>query len=302
MLPANHTGPWCGVRGRWEGAGCADASHRPSPCRNVRGCAAPEARLMAGRSSIERLPPAILAAVHEAIVEGATIDEIVRRIRERGGTCSRSAVVRYVKRARARLRRWREDKALASFRPDTPGGRKWCRAAGCLPKRSPAFARRSGVPGREAASGTRHAGSTVEKQVSARVPPVLGAPPRSVVSPPGRSSRTALGHFGPEWAGMGRPKNFSRAPGGRLPPTGDAAARWRRDRASTSIRAGPGRAARVARAERWRAGEEARTAGRRLLTRQPGNPADKATQANRPIPYSGNEGAAATSDRRLSPC
>ena len=78
---------------------------------------------MAGRSSIERLPPAILAAVHEAIVEGATIDEIVRRIRERGGTCSRSAVVRYVKRVRARLRRWREDKALADVRPDTPGAR-----------------------------------------------------------------------------------------------------------------------------------------------------------------------------------
>ena len=78
---------------------------------------------MAGRSSIERLPPAILAAVHEAIVEGATIDEIVRRIRERGGTCSRSAVVRYVKRARARLQRWREDKALAALRPDTLGAR-----------------------------------------------------------------------------------------------------------------------------------------------------------------------------------
>ena len=66
---------------------------------------------MAGRSTIERLPPALLARVHEAIVAGATIDEIVRCIRTHGGTCSRSAVVRYVKGARARLRAWREEKA-----------------------------------------------------------------------------------------------------------------------------------------------------------------------------------------------
>ena len=36
---------------------------------------------MAGRSSIERLPRPIQALVHEAIAEGATIDEIVRLIR-----------------------------------------------------------------------------------------------------------------------------------------------------------------------------------------------------------------------------
>ena len=70
---------------------------------------------MAGRSSIERLHPALLALVHEAILEGATIDQIVERIRAHGGTCSRSAVVRYVKRARDRLRRWREDRGLADF-------------------------------------------------------------------------------------------------------------------------------------------------------------------------------------------
>ena len=70
---------------------------------------------MAGRSSTELLPPAVLAVVHEAIVEGATIDEIVRRIRAHGRTCSRSAVVRYVKKARERLRGWREDKGLADF-------------------------------------------------------------------------------------------------------------------------------------------------------------------------------------------
>ena len=70
---------------------------------------------MAGRSSIELLPPPILARVHQAIVEGATIDEIVRRIRADGGTCSRSAVARYVKGARERLRDWREDMGLADF-------------------------------------------------------------------------------------------------------------------------------------------------------------------------------------------
>ena len=68
---------------------------------------------MAGRSTVELLPPAILAVVHEAIVEGATIDEIVRRIRAHGGTCSRSAVARYVKGPRAKLRGWREEKARA---------------------------------------------------------------------------------------------------------------------------------------------------------------------------------------------
>ena len=67
---------------------------------------------MAGRSTVELLPPAILAVVHEAIVEGATIDEIGRRIRAHGGSCSRSAVARYVKKARKKLRAWREEKGL----------------------------------------------------------------------------------------------------------------------------------------------------------------------------------------------
>lgn len=70
---------------------------------------------MAGRSTVELLPPAILAKVHEAIVEGATIDEIFRRVRANGGTCSRSAVARYVKGAREELRCWREEKGLADF-------------------------------------------------------------------------------------------------------------------------------------------------------------------------------------------
>ena len=66
---------------------------------------------MARRSSLELLPPPVLAKVHGAIVEGATIDEIVRRIRANGGTSSRSAVVRYVKGERERLRAWREEQA-----------------------------------------------------------------------------------------------------------------------------------------------------------------------------------------------
>ncbi len=82
---------------------------------------------MAGRSSLELLPPPVLAGVHEAIVEGATIDEIVRRIRADGGSCSRSAVVRYVKGERERLRAWREEHArgalwLASLGVQPEGG------------------------------------------------------------------------------------------------------------------------------------------------------------------------------------
>ena len=82
---------------------------------------------MAGRSTVELLPPPVLTKVHQAIVEGATIDEIVRRIRANGGTCSRSAVVRYVKGERERLRAWREEQArgalwLASLGVQPEGG------------------------------------------------------------------------------------------------------------------------------------------------------------------------------------
>ena len=78
---------------------------------------------MAGRSSIERLPPEILAEVHRAIREGATIDEIVGRIRALGGICSRSAVTRYVRRTRAVLGRWSEAAGRADDGRHTPGGR-----------------------------------------------------------------------------------------------------------------------------------------------------------------------------------
>ena len=78
---------------------------------------------MAGRSSIERLPPEILAAVHRAIREGATTDEIVGRIRARGGTCSRSAVTRYVRRTRDVLRRGSATAGLADDRLHATGGR-----------------------------------------------------------------------------------------------------------------------------------------------------------------------------------
>ena len=78
---------------------------------------------MAGRSSIERLPPGILADVHEAIREGATIDGITERIRALGGSCSRSAVCRYVRRARAVLQRRREVEGLADLWLGTPGDR-----------------------------------------------------------------------------------------------------------------------------------------------------------------------------------
>ena len=76
---------------------------------------------MPRRSSIERQPPRILAAVHKAICEGATIDEIVGRIRELGGTCSRSAVTRYVRGAREKLDRWHERRGQVDFWLDTIG-------------------------------------------------------------------------------------------------------------------------------------------------------------------------------------
>ena len=71
---------------------------------------------MANRSLVERLPPDALAAVNLAVREGATIDEITRRMRAHGGTCSRAAVGRYVKRNRTAL--------LRSAGDDDPGERR----------------------------------------------------------------------------------------------------------------------------------------------------------------------------------
>ena len=78
---------------------------------------------MSGRSSVERMPPEVLAIVHEAIHEGATIDETVRRMRAHGGTCSRSAVTRYVRQARDVLRRRSEAEGLAGLWLGTLGDR-----------------------------------------------------------------------------------------------------------------------------------------------------------------------------------
>ena len=61
-----------------------------------------------GRSSVKRLPPELLKAVDQAIADGATIDEITARIREGGGTCSRSAVGRYAKEVRDLIRQQQE--------------------------------------------------------------------------------------------------------------------------------------------------------------------------------------------------
>lgn len=52
---------------------------------------------MGQRSTVEQLPPQVLAEVHAAIKRGQTIDQIVGRIRELGGGVSRSAVGRYTK-------------------------------------------------------------------------------------------------------------------------------------------------------------------------------------------------------------
>ena len=66
------------------------------------------------RSSVKRLPSTLREAVDQAIAEGATIDEITALIRERGGTCSRSAVGRYAKDRRDLIRRQEEtDREIA---------------------------------------------------------------------------------------------------------------------------------------------------------------------------------------------
>ena len=70
---------------------------------------------MTGRSTLENLPRDILDAVHEAIREGVTIDEITARIRARGGNVSRAAVGRYTKRARELVQRQKEADRIAEI-------------------------------------------------------------------------------------------------------------------------------------------------------------------------------------------
>ena len=61
-----------------------------------------------GRSTVAKLPAELREAVDKAIAEGATIDEITARIREGGESCSRSAVGRYAKEARALIQKRQE--------------------------------------------------------------------------------------------------------------------------------------------------------------------------------------------------
>lgn len=70
---------------------------------------------MGGRSAIDQLPPEIRDAVHDAIRDGAMIDEIVARIRDLGGDVSRSAVGRYVKKANDLVRRQRDADRVAEI-------------------------------------------------------------------------------------------------------------------------------------------------------------------------------------------
>ena len=86
---------------------------------------------MAARSQVERLPPTTLAEVHAAIRDGDTIDEITRRMRARGGTCSRAAVGRYVKQNRDALRRPAEDDDPAERRQAVRGEDSEGASAGC---------------------------------------------------------------------------------------------------------------------------------------------------------------------------
>lgn len=70
---------------------------------------------MAGRAAIDRMPPEVRDAVHEAIREGVTIDQIRDRILELGAECSRAAVGAYVKRANDMVRRQREADRIAEI-------------------------------------------------------------------------------------------------------------------------------------------------------------------------------------------
>lgn len=68
---------------------------------------------MAGRSSIEELPPELLAAVHSAIERGWTIDQITTYLAQSGEPRSRSAVGRYSAKFSALASRQREMAAVA---------------------------------------------------------------------------------------------------------------------------------------------------------------------------------------------
>lgn len=68
---------------------------------------------MAGRSSVEQLPDAVLAEVNAAIGRGATIDGIVELIRGLGGDASRSAVGRYTKGFHELARQQRDMRSVA---------------------------------------------------------------------------------------------------------------------------------------------------------------------------------------------
>lgn len=69
---------------------------------------------MGGRSSIETLPQPLLDAVHGAIKEGMTIDEIVSMLSEKGAERSRSAVGRYTQSYREMAARQRDMTSVAT--------------------------------------------------------------------------------------------------------------------------------------------------------------------------------------------
>lgn len=68
---------------------------------------------MAQRSSIEALPPGILAAVHAAIERGEKITDITAMIEGMGGEASRSAVGRYTQRFQDMAKSQREMRSMA---------------------------------------------------------------------------------------------------------------------------------------------------------------------------------------------
>ena len=74
-------------------------------------------KYMAGRSTIDRMPEELRAAVDTAINAGATIGEIVDAVTALGGKVSKSALGRYIKRNAQLTERWRATEMTTKFWP-----------------------------------------------------------------------------------------------------------------------------------------------------------------------------------------
>lgn len=70
---------------------------------------------MSAKSSLLSLDPKILAACHEALRAGRTVDQVTDALKNMGAEISRSAVGRYLKKAREQVAEYRLAKDVAAF-------------------------------------------------------------------------------------------------------------------------------------------------------------------------------------------